>query len=152
MNKGYNVPVNASGSTNATDSYVSVTLGDERDNNRTSSPWLYGYLSVPENSTRRTCMYMFAPIAGTTEGDESNGCSGIISQKCIDYMQRELQIPMWSFNGPEPDDIPCPNFDSDSDEYEDACGDVGFGTRLVNSKFSCISPFYTGIVGQDYLR
>ncbi|KNG44726.1 hypothetical protein DDE82_006720 [Stemphylium lycopersici] len=133
MSKGYDIPVNASGSTNATDAYVSVTLGDYRDNNRTSSPWLYGYLSVPENSTRQTCMYMYAPIPGTTEGDESNGCSGIISQDCIDYMKRQLQFPIWASGSSLPDNTPCPSLNRNSEEFEDVCGDVGFGSSIVST-------------------
>ncbi|KAF2630027.1 hypothetical protein BU25DRAFT_263679 [Macroventuria anomochaeta] len=47
-----------------------------------------GYLSVPDG-VRSTSfsIYQLAPVNATSDGDRSNGCSGVLSSGCIDYLR-----------------------------------------------------------------
>ncbi|UPX19381.1 uncharacterized protein EKO05_0009646 [Ascochyta rabiei] len=47
-----------------------------------------GYLSVPDNVRNTSlCIYQLMPVNATSEGDGSNGCSGVLSPKCMDYLR-----------------------------------------------------------------
>ena len=46
-----------------------------------------GYLSVPDGVGNTTvCIYQLAPVNATSNGEESNGCNGILSSGCMDYL------------------------------------------------------------------
>lgn len=136
--------MNASGTVQIDKLYISVTLGDYRNNTDSRpgafSPWRYVFLSAPKNNTPQACLYIFEPVPDAKEGDELNGCSGVLSEQCIDYLERKLQVTNTTIlpNGW----VGCPLFDFGSSDFRSACGSkspTGF-LRFANRTSDYTSP------------
>ncbi|KAJ4363778.1 hypothetical protein N0V95_000972 [Ascochyta clinopodiicola] len=79
-----------------------------------------GYLSVPDSARNTSlCIYQLMPVNATSDGDGSNGCSGILSTKCMDYLRTVvLQSNISTSNGCA--DTPLGRYPRDAAEA--ACG------------------------------
>jgi hypothetical protein len=136
-------PINGTGSAEVSDDlYVSLTFGDIRSGKQMSNinfqPWKYGYISAPRNSSAQACVYMFN-TAEAQEGDDNNGCSGVLSQICISYLQRELRIAASTEGTGSGQTVQCPqNPPITSAEFVNACGPSakGWGSTVITTRMS----------------
>jgi hypothetical protein len=134
-------PINGTASAKLSDDlYVSLTFGDLRFREpalrNTFQPWTHGYISAPNDTTAQACVYMFTATEAE-EGADNNGCSGVLSQSCISYLQQEMQIPTGSGKG-----VQCPSAPSvTSQGFKDACNTSakGFSNSAI---YTCTSFYY----------
>ncbi|USP82299.1 hypothetical protein yc1106_09573 [Curvularia clavata] len=133
----HDIPKNASGTVQTDNLYISVTLGDYRNETSrlgTFKAWRYGYLSAPKNSTAQACVYIFDAIPDAKEGDQLDGCSGVLSTQCIDYLERSWQLS--NTTGSAEEELSCPSFNTQSSDFKDACGSSnlnGYISKAINT-------------------
>jgi len=123
---GHEIPVNSSGTVNVSDIYISVTFGESNTSPGRTSPWIYSYISAPENGTKHICATMFQSILKKKQATSANGCGGILSQNCIDGLKRQFMLPANNAGGMNAD-TKCPNFVASDSGIKSACG----GTTII---------------------
>jgi hypothetical protein len=97
------------------DWYLTSTFNDTRNSSTLAQTHEFqGYISAPMNANARACVIMFSGMNGTTNGE--NGCEGLISQRCIDYLAVNV-TSRWEGNATTCDLLPIQN-----EGYEAACG------------------------------
>jgi hypothetical protein len=145
-------PINGTASAKLSDLYVSLTFGDLRFRepalSNTFQPWTYGYISAPNDTTAQACVYIFTSTEAE-EGADNNGCSGVLSQSCINYLQREMQIPTGSGRG-----VQCPSAPSvTSQGFKDACNTSakGFSNSAIYTCTSFSYPVSSLILGKHII-
>ena len=92
------------------------------------------YISIPNNSGYDgVCVYSFMGINATAAGTGKNGCEGVLSDKCIDYMRKAILD-----GGASPSRCPPPyNASADPKEQEDVCGFL-MQNRAYTSQYSLV--------------
>jgi hypothetical protein len=99
--------------------YLSVTINDTSREPNTSSVDRRNYISIPNDvKYDGVCVYQFEGINATATGTGNNGCEGVISDTCLDYMRKAmLRNGVGSAHCPLP-----PSALSNKDEREEECG------------------------------
>ncbi|RMZ69360.1 integral component of membrane [Pyrenophora seminiperda CCB06] len=140
---GNELPVNSSGTINTSDVYVSVTFGEiSVSAGGKVSPWIYTYISTPENSTKQICATTFGSALNKKQGDSANGCGGVLSPSCIDALKNQLKLPTNNVNGIQ-SAFKCPNFSSADSAIKSACSQTSITTSsTVISTSKPNSPTY----------
>lgn len=93
-----------------------------------------GYLSVPDGVRNTSvCVYQLAPVNATSDGDGSNGCNGILSSGCMDYLRGVVSTTDSS--------TVCANLPlggSSRDAATAACGAAFSGEAFSGTSFSAV--------------
>lgn len=97
-----------------------------------------GYLSVPDG-VRDTgvCIYQLAPVNATSDGEERNGCNGIVSSGCMDYLRG---VVMTTSSSTTCADLPLGA--SSHDATAAACG-AAFTGEAFSGRFALHCASYT---------
>lgn len=113
------------------DWYLSVTLNDTRSSLLVSTLHdIQGYISVPDEVEGDACIYMFSGL-DAAPGDGANGCEGLLSEDCINFLKREIRYPVSSARDRE-GRVRCYPAPMD-DEARRVCGDALFQGGVVSN-------------------
>lgn len=93
-------PVNSTGSMSFSwseriqDWHFTTTFNDTRDPVLLEGIQNFGtWITVPQDTDTSICIYMLRPINATGTGD--NGCDGILSQQCVDWLTENVKYDGW---------------------------------------------------------
>lgn len=110
---------------------LSVTLNDTRDPVLVSSMHeIQGYLSVPEDVEAEVCIYMYGGMDHLA-GDQMSGCEDIISQECVEYLERNIKFPTIGIRNND-GNRRCNQRPID-DEAREMCGDKLYRGPLIHN-------------------
>lgn len=113
VNASATVPITRGGATQ--NWYLTTTLNDTQRPNR-SDPHIFGFLSTPRNATGHVCATIMRRLL-SPQSDGNGGCAGSLSQNCVDFLTRSVQLTPADAQAGR-----CPNLPS-RDDLASACGD-----------------------------
>ncbi|KAF1914022.1 hypothetical protein BDU57DRAFT_331056 [Ampelomyces quisqualis] len=108
------------------DWYFTTTFNDTRDPLLVGGLQdLEGYISAPADTEAEVCVYMMRGV--NTTGGGGDGCEGVLSQSCVDWLTKTVTYAPWNDGRRER----CANTPQ-REEVETTCGgDVGFYASTV---------------------
>ncbi len=123
--------------------YLSLTFNDTRyqstkyvSYNPEVDHMFQGWLSVEAKSSGQVCVYKLGGINATATGTANNGCDGVLSPTCIEFLRNatgSLQVKASE---------PCPSISTITKEAQKVCATsavgVEFGTGKLPSSKSCL--------------